>query len=58
MNKQPPPTDFDENPEWTEEMFARARPAHEVLPPEAAAHLVKRRPVRPTEPGKERSDRG
>lgn len=26
---------FDEdNPEWTEEDFKRARPAHEVLPPE------------------------
>jgi uncharacterized protein (DUF4415 family) len=26
--------DFDDNPEWTEEDFAKARPASEVLPPE------------------------
>jgi uncharacterized protein (DUF4415 family) len=24
--------DIDENPEWTEDDFRRARPAHEVLP--------------------------
>lgn len=24
----------DENPEWTEQDFKKARPAHEVLPPE------------------------
>ncbi len=29
---EPPPADFDENPEWTEEDFARARPFKEVLP--------------------------
>ena len=30
--------EFDEdNPVWTEEDFARARPAHEVLPPEVLA---------------------
>jgi len=37
----------DENPEWTDEMFARSRPASEVLPeilgPEAAAELLKPR---------------
>ena len=43
MNKMPPPADFDENPEWTEEDFAKARPASEVLPPEVAALLVRRR---------------
>ena len=37
------PSDFDENPEWTEEDFARARPAHEVLPPHVVAALVRRR---------------
>ena len=42
MNKMPPPADFDENPEWTEEDFAKARPASEVLPPEVAALLVRR----------------
>jgi uncharacterized protein (DUF4415 family) len=25
----------DDNPEWTDEDFARARPAHEVIPAEA-----------------------
>ena len=29
---EPPPPDFDENPEWTEENFARARPFKEVFP--------------------------
>lgn len=37
------PDDFDENPEWTEEDFANARPASEVLPPHLAAMLVRRR---------------
>ena len=27
----------DDNPEWTEEMFAKARPGREVLPPEVLA---------------------
>jgi uncharacterized protein (DUF4415 family) len=31
----PKPTFDDENPEWTDEDFSRARPAHEVLPAEA-----------------------
>jgi len=30
----------DENPEWTAEDFARARPAREVLPPEVYAALT------------------
>jgi uncharacterized protein (DUF4415 family) len=47
MGKPVPPVEFDDdNPEWTEEDFARARPAHEVLPPEAVALLV-RKPGRP-----------
>lgn len=33
----------DENPEWTDEDFARARPADEALPAEAAALLVRKR---------------
>lgn len=43
MNKPPPPDDFDENPEWTEADFARARPANEVHPPHVVAALVRRR---------------
>jgi uncharacterized protein (DUF4415 family) len=34
----------DENPEWTEEDFAEAKPAAEVLPPALYDALVKRRP--------------
>lgn len=42
------PVVFDEdNPEWTEEDFARARPAHEVLPPEVIAAFGKGRVGRP-----------
>lgn len=33
----------NDNPEWTEEDFARARPAGEVLPPQIAAQLVRPR---------------
>ncbi len=33
----------EDNPEWTEEDFARARPASEMLPAEAAAALVRKR---------------
>ncbi|MGU3315323.1 BrnA antitoxin family protein [Sphingomonas sp. M6A6_1c] len=33
--------DFDDNPEWTKEDFAKARPASEVLPPEIVAMLVR-----------------
>lgn len=29
---EPPPADFDENPEWTDEDFARAKPFREVHP--------------------------
>jgi uncharacterized protein (DUF4415 family) len=40
MPRKPPPdlTDPD-NPEWTEADFARARPAHEVLPPAVLAQF-------------------
>jgi uncharacterized protein (DUF4415 family) len=34
----------DENPEWTDADFARARPASEVLPPELYDSLAKRKP--------------
>jgi uncharacterized protein (DUF4415 family) len=47
--RPPPPPDgeYDENPEWTEEDFARARPVSEVLGPEMAARLIRRgRPVK------------
>jgi len=46
MSKSPPPDDFDDNPEWTKEDFARARPAGEIHPPHVAAALV-RKPGRP-----------
>ena len=40
----------DENPEWTEEDFARAKPASEVLGKEAAILIRKRgRPAKPPE---------
>ena len=47
MSKVRPPKGFDDNPEWTEADFAKARPAGEVLLPHAAAALVKRKPGRP-----------
>lgn len=49
MAKPKPPAGFDEDPdfddipEWTEEDFAGARPASEVLPPQIAALLVRKR---------------
>jgi uncharacterized protein (DUF4415 family) len=45
--------DFDENPEWTAEDFARARPASELHPPEIVALLV-RKPGRPALPAEAR----
>jgi uncharacterized protein (DUF4415 family) len=36
----------DENPEWTEEMFAQARPAREVLPPEVMEAFAQARAKR------------
>ena len=41
MSKKPK-TD-QENPEWTEDDFRRARPAHEVLPPDVLAAFPKTR---------------
>lgn len=37
--------DFDENPEWTEEDFAKARPASEIHPPHLARQLVRPLPA-------------
>lgn len=45
MIRKPDPYFIDEeNPEWTDEDFARARPAREVLPPELYQSLTKRKP--------------
>lgn len=41
--KLPPPVDHDDNPEWTEADFARAKPASEVCPPHVVAALVRQR---------------
>jgi len=35
----------DENPEWTDDDFARARPAREVLPPALYAALTNKNTV-------------
>ncbi len=43
MNKLSLPDDYDDNPEWTEEDFARARPANEMFGPEVLALLVRPR---------------
>lgn len=48
------PFDDPDNPEWTEETFARARRDEHLLPPEVRA-LIKRSPGRPV--GTTRSDR-
>jgi len=37
------PFDDDDNPEWTAEMFARARPPEEILPPEVLAAFKRTR---------------
>jgi uncharacterized protein (DUF4415 family) len=42
--KTQPPADFDENPEWTEEDFARARPFKEVFPEQFEAWKRRGRP--------------
>lgn len=47
MSKSPPPRPVDENPEWTEADFARARPAAEVLPSEVLAAFGKGKRGRP-----------
>ncbi|NKI17422.1 BrnA antitoxin family protein [Spongiibacter sp. KMU-166] len=47
MKKQPNPEKIDtENPEWDDNMFAKARPASEVLPKSLMA-AAKRKPGRP-----------
>lgn len=33
--------EWDDNPEWTAQDFALARPASEILPPEIVAQLVR-----------------
>lgn len=53
MSKGPPPPDYDDNPEWTEEDFARARPADEILPPHVVAALVRKTGGRPKGSNKE-----
>ena len=47
MNDERPIVFDDDNPEWTEEDFARARPASEILPPEVVAAFVKGKRGRP-----------
>ena len=59
VNRKPDPELIDEeNPEWTEEDFARARPASEVLPEifgeEIAKEMLKPRGRPPLEKPKER----
>jgi uncharacterized protein (DUF4415 family) len=51
MSKAKLPDDFDENPEWTEADFARARPASDVLGASLAKALIRARgrPVLPEE---------
>jgi uncharacterized protein (DUF4415 family) len=41
MSQKTPP--IEDNPEWTAEDFARARPAHEVLPAEVLKAFPKTR---------------
>lgn len=57
MNKPKPPTDVDDNPEWTEADFAAARPASEMFPPEVLALLVRKRgrPIGWTKPNAKKS---
>lgn len=54
MGKTPPPPDVDENPVWSAEDFARARPAEGLHPQRVLAALV-RKPGRPV--GTVRSER-
>jgi len=46
-NNPKPPRSDEDNPEWTEEDFARAKPAAEVLPPEVLAAFGKGKRGRP-----------
>ena len=43
-NLRPPPADFDENPELTEEHFARAKPFKETFPQQYKAWISPGRP--------------
>ena len=43
VSRKKEPVFDEENPEWTEEDFARARPAHEVLSPKVLASFPKTR---------------
>jgi hypothetical protein len=38
----PPPPEYDDNPDWTAEDFARARPSSEVLPAAVVAAFTSR----------------
>lgn len=60
MARKPNPERIDdENPEWTEADFARARPATEVLPEffgaQAVAHLLKPKRGRPPKAARKRA---
>lgn len=48
-----PMTDHDDNPEWTDKDFARARSASQVLPASIAATLVRKKGGRPAGSNKE-----
>ena len=50
---QPPVVLDEENPEWTDEDFERARPATEVLPPEVVDAFATRSQL----PGTDRAER-
>ena len=54
MSRPPPPEDRDDNPEWTEEDFAVARPVEEMFPPHVVAALIKRPRGRPPGSDKDR----
>lgn len=53
MNRNKPPEGHDENPEWTSQDFAKAKPASKALPNQAAAALMKNKGGRPKGSDKE-----
>ena len=53
MSKEPLVDSFDDNPEWTEADFARARPAATMLPPEVVAAFARNKGGRPRGSNKE-----
>lgn len=57
VRRPKPPANYDENPIWTKEDFARARPASEVFGQEIADALVRKpgRPVGSTKPHAKKS---